>query len=81
MEMRVDIIYTGEETDTTVPMFSMKDGIVTPLSVSAKEDAIQGISVDGEHMLFPSDGIDFLNALQIVYSGAYVRATAPYEVK
>ena len=81
MELRVDMIYTGEQEDTTVPMFSMKDGAVEPLSVSAKEDAATGISIDGESVLFPSDGMKFMDALQIVYSGAYARATAPYAVK
>ena len=80
MPHRVDILYTTAKGQERHPLFELRGGVVQPLDPFAEELARDGIATDGRTRLFPKDGLAFLNALPIAISGAYARATTPYEI-
>lgn len=79
MALRVDILYTRANEQERRPLFEMRAGIVRPLGHDAEDFARDGITTDGRTRLFPKDGLKFMEALHIALSGAYARATRPYE--
>lgn len=76
---RVDVL----ETQVTGPQkilysFFFRDGKVTCTSKYAPEPMQEGIVVDDpNHPIMPSDGMKFMEALCVHYSGSMIRATRP----
>lgn len=79
MPLRVDILYTTAKGQERRPLFELREGVVRSLDPFAEELARDGITTDGRTILYPKDGLAFMEALHIALSGGSARATKAYE--
>lgn len=82
--VKVDCIGLDGEDWKRQPFFTMRGGKVEPADTTAAWMVKDGIAVpDGETMrlLYPKDGMAFMEGLSRAFHGSYFHATKPYEAE
>ena len=73
--MKAEILTFSNEVQRVLATWTLREGVAVCDVLALQREAEQdGLAVGGARLLYPRDGVAFLQALPMAYTGSYCRA-------